>query len=529
MKRLISFVFVFMMFLGTVAVADVTTGEQNALRAAKDYLESSPFSYTGLIEQLEYEGYTRAEATYAVDNCGRDWNEQAAKCAEDYLDAMPFSWDGLIEQLEDEGFTHEQAVYGVEQTGYGASRDEAELQINKVDGEPSDDVDTTSSRYENAFVQAFSSSYKEGDELSGLDFLYVENGVVHDFIDTDYGYVWFAFDETGEILQDYVNIIEDFATMRGIYAFDSVDLVLKQYGCKWVKPFAYQDDVIYQTIAKDKGDNYELGCKRLEYCAKYVVYTYKDYYGYDYQLCFYFDSDEKLVFVAYVYDKLYEDAGAFTTLQIGCNGIAVKDLQSRLSELGFYSIAIDGDYGNGTVKAVKAFERANGLEETGIATVELQELIYSGSNARTQMSAGSEEETVNEQFVLPEGLYRSDDTFLCNYMMGNISVMKYELCCYINIGEEIFSATYMPEADVRCEDVIDEAKKSQYNCNSTYIGNNTFHCEVEYTDYIDSDHPKYEISFDLSVLGEKLVLKNLITSEPQGLENFVEGEYSRVD
>lgn len=38
-----------------------------------------PFSYTGLIEQLEYEQYSHDDAVYAADNCGADWNEQAAK------------------------------------------------------------------------------------------------------------------------------------------------------------------------------------------------------------------------------------------------------------------------------------------------------------------------------------------------------------------------------------------------------------------------------------------------------------------
>ncbi|WP_276927587.1 Ltp family lipoprotein, partial [Faecalibaculum rodentium] len=33
--------------------------------------------------------------------------------AQDYLDTMSFSYDGLIEQLEFEGFTPEQAQYGV--------------------------------------------------------------------------------------------------------------------------------------------------------------------------------------------------------------------------------------------------------------------------------------------------------------------------------------------------------------------------------------------------------------------------------
>ena len=53
-----------------------------------------------------------------VDNCGADWNEQAAIKAQDYLDFSSFSRSGLIEQLEFEGFTTEQAEYGVKEVGY---------------------------------------------------------------------------------------------------------------------------------------------------------------------------------------------------------------------------------------------------------------------------------------------------------------------------------------------------------------------------------------------------------------------------
>lgn len=95
-----------------------TMGEANALLRACDYLYYFGFSKEGLIEQLEYEGYTTSEAKYAADNCGADWNEQAAIRAAEYLRTMPFSRSGLIEQLEYEGFTYSQAVYGVEQNGY---------------------------------------------------------------------------------------------------------------------------------------------------------------------------------------------------------------------------------------------------------------------------------------------------------------------------------------------------------------------------------------------------------------------------
>jgi uncharacterized Zn ribbon protein len=91
---------------------------EQAAKKAEDYLDFSAFSRSGLIEQLEYEGFTQDESVYAADNCDADWNEQAAKKAKEYLDFSSFSRSSLIEQLEYEGFTHEQAVYGVEQNGY---------------------------------------------------------------------------------------------------------------------------------------------------------------------------------------------------------------------------------------------------------------------------------------------------------------------------------------------------------------------------------------------------------------------------
>ncbi len=95
-----------------------TLGEKNALRTALDYLNYTSFSYSGLVEQLEFEGYTHKEAVYGADNCGADWNEQAALKAEEYLDYSSFSRDGLIAQLEFEGFTRQQAEYGVQAVGY---------------------------------------------------------------------------------------------------------------------------------------------------------------------------------------------------------------------------------------------------------------------------------------------------------------------------------------------------------------------------------------------------------------------------
>lgn len=96
---------------------EVSVSQVNALRSAQSYLSFMAFSYSGLIEQLEYEGYSTEDATFAADYCGADWNEQAAKSAASYLDFMAFSRSGLIDQLLYEGFTTEQAEYGVNSVG----------------------------------------------------------------------------------------------------------------------------------------------------------------------------------------------------------------------------------------------------------------------------------------------------------------------------------------------------------------------------------------------------------------------------
>lgn len=51
----------------SVGDVDATVGEKNALRVGEDYLAAMGFSYEGLIDQLEYEGFTHEEAVYACD------------------------------------------------------------------------------------------------------------------------------------------------------------------------------------------------------------------------------------------------------------------------------------------------------------------------------------------------------------------------------------------------------------------------------------------------------------------------------
>ena len=110
MKKLFATLLAVALALGCASAMATSPGNADALSQAQSYLRFMAFSREGLIDQLEYEGFSHSDAVYAVDNCGADWYEQAAKKAESYLEIMSFSTSGLISQLEFEGFTHDEAM-----------------------------------------------------------------------------------------------------------------------------------------------------------------------------------------------------------------------------------------------------------------------------------------------------------------------------------------------------------------------------------------------------------------------------------
>ena len=99
------------------ALPQWTTAQKNVMASAKSYLSYTGFSYSGLIEQLEFEKYSHEDAVWAADNCNADWNEEALESAKSYIDYSGFSYNGIVEQLEFEGFTSEQAIYGADNCG----------------------------------------------------------------------------------------------------------------------------------------------------------------------------------------------------------------------------------------------------------------------------------------------------------------------------------------------------------------------------------------------------------------------------
>lgn len=100
-----------------VPTSSETVSQANAVAKAKSYLSFSAFSHDGLVDQLEYEQFSNADATYGADNSGADWNAQAVKKAKSYLENSAFSYNGLVDQLVYEKFTQAQAVHGADNSG----------------------------------------------------------------------------------------------------------------------------------------------------------------------------------------------------------------------------------------------------------------------------------------------------------------------------------------------------------------------------------------------------------------------------
>ena len=61
----------------------------------------------------------------------------------------------------------------------------------------------------------------------------------------------------------------------------------------------------------------------------------------------------------------------------GMTGQGVKDLQSRLYTLGYYTAEIDGQFGAATKEAVLAFQKRNGLGADGIVGAETRAVLFS--------------------------------------------------------------------------------------------------------------------------------------------------------
>ncbi|MCG5212348.1 L,D-transpeptidase family protein [Streptosporangium sp. KLBMP 9127] len=76
------------------------------------------------------------------------------------------------------------------------------------------------------------------------------------------------------------------------------------------------------------------------------------------------------------------------TLKLGAKGTVVKRLQTRLKELGYHPGKIDGRYGGGTLVAVWAFQKVNGIKPTSTVATRTWNALESPETPKVLMPKG---------------------------------------------------------------------------------------------------------------------------------------------
>jgi hypothetical protein len=106
------------------AAPQYTVAQQQAITAAEQYLSmGSGFSRAGLIQQLDSSagsGFSESLALFAVNHVQVNWDQQAVEAAKGYMQMGGFSYSSLVQQLESSagaGFTPAQARYGARSVG----------------------------------------------------------------------------------------------------------------------------------------------------------------------------------------------------------------------------------------------------------------------------------------------------------------------------------------------------------------------------------------------------------------------------
>lgn len=99
------------------------------------------------------------------------------------------------------------------------------------------------------------------------------------------------------------------------------------------------------------------------------------------------------------------------TLRRGYQGDDVKSVQSRLKELGYYTGSIDGQYGSGSMAAVKAFQSKHGLTADGLAGKATYAILFSDSAKKAnESSTTTKPSTPSTSYEIPTRTLRRNDT-----------------------------------------------------------------------------------------------------------------------
>lgn len=132
-------------------------------------------------------------------------------------------------------------------------------------------------------------------------------------------------------------------------------------------------------------------------------------------------------------DPSLSESTEYRLLRTGSSGEDVLQLQLRLNELGYDSGTPDGEFGNATQKAVKAFQRRNQLDVDGIAGKETMRILYSDEAVHApepslpvDVMSGDLPYLVNKDHPVPEDFEPTDLVLISDYCDSSVLKIKYK-------------------------------------------------------------------------------------------------------
>jgi peptidoglycan hydrolase-like protein with peptidoglycan-binding domain len=91
-------------------------------------------------------------------------------------------------------------------------------------------------------------------------------------------------------------------------------------------------------------------------------------------------------------------------LKFGDRSDQIKDLQTKLNELGYYNDKLDGVFGFRTMIAVKSFQKSNAKEPTGKVDAETFNLIFNPSKEVQEGNLQKEKSASNKKKLAIAGV-----------------------------------------------------------------------------------------------------------------------------
>ena len=113
------------------------------------------------------------------------------------------------------------------------------------------------------------------------------------------------------------------------------------------------------------------------------------------------------------------------TVQRGDTGAEVERVQRRLTVLDYFYDDINGEFGEATFQALRTYQKRSGLQETGIADEETQQLLFSGSAIAA--------EQVEKPFYIKVSL-REQRVYVYRWFEGGYNQLIKTMICSSGLG-----------------------------------------------------------------------------------------------